>query len=79
MSAPPATLALRRRLGRLFADAAAVAERLAFWAGVALPCVHLPVLAVFGVTAETTPVLLALWSVHAAALLAGRRYRPADS
>ncbi|WP_436932608.1 hypothetical protein [Halosimplex halobium] len=79
MSAPPATLALRRRLGRLFADAATAAERLAFWAGVALPCVHLPLLAVFGLTAETTPVLLALWSAHAAALLAGRRHRPADS
>jgi peptidoglycan/LPS O-acetylase OafA/YrhL len=78
MSVPPATLAVRRRLGRLVADAAAVAERLAFWAGVALPCLHLPVLAVYGVTPDTTPVLLALWALHAAALLAGRRHSPEE-
>ncbi|QLH75812.1 hypothetical protein HZS55_00170 [Halosimplex rubrum] len=74
MSAPPATLALRR----LAADAAAIGERLAFWVGVALPCVHLPLLAVYGVTAETAPVLLAFWTVHAAALLVGRRHSPGD-
>ncbi|QLH80143.1 hypothetical protein [Halosimplex pelagicum] len=72
MSAPPATPALRR----LAADAAAIGERLAFWVGIALPCIHLPLLAVYGVTAETAPALLAFWTVHAAALLVGRRHSP---
>jgi len=76
MSAPPATLALRRHLRRLAIDAAAIGERLAFWAGVALPCLYLPVLGVYGVTADTAPVLLSLWTLHAAALLAGRRHSP---
>jgi hypothetical protein len=76
MSAPPATLALRRHLWRLATDAAAIGERLAFWAGVALPCVHLPILAVYGVTADTAPVLVAFWTLHAAALLVGRRHSP---
>jgi len=78
MSAPPATHVLRRRLGRLGTDAAGVLQRLAFWTGVVLPCIHLPVLAVYGVTPDTTPVLLALWAAHAAALLAGRRHSPDD-
>jgi len=76
MSVPPATHVLRRRLGRLSADAADALQRLAFWTGVVLPCVHLPVLAVYGVTSDTTPALLALWVTHAAALLAGRRHVP---
>jgi len=75
MSAPPAPHAVRRRLGRLVADTAGAVERLAFWAAVALPCVHLPALAVYGVTPETTPALLALWALHAGALLAGRHHR----
>ncbi|ELZ27650.1 hypothetical protein C475_07010 [Halosimplex carlsbadense 2-9-1] len=78
MSAPPATLAFRRRLRRLAADAAAIAERLAFWAGVALPCVYLPILAVYGVTADTAPALLGFWTLHAAALLVGRRHSPGE-
>jgi hypothetical protein len=79
MSAPPATLALRRHLWRLATDAAAIGERLAFWAGVALPCIHLPILAVYGVTVDTAPVLVAFWTLHAAALLVGRRHSPGES
>ncbi|WP_415378759.1 hypothetical protein [Halosimplex sp. TS25] len=71
MSAPTPS---RRRLARALADAVGVAERLAFWAGVALPCVHLPLLALHGFSPETMPLLVALWAVHGAALLAGRRY-----
>lgn len=74
MSAP--TPSPRQQVGRVAADAVEVGERLAFWAGVALPCVHVPVLAFGGLTRETTPVLVALWVVHAAALLGGRRYQP---
>jgi hypothetical protein len=68
------TPSIRRQLERLAADAVGVGERLAFWAGVALPFIHVPVLAVGGLSAETMPVLVALWTAHALALLAGRRY-----
>ncbi|WP_436923041.1 hypothetical protein [Halosimplex amylolyticum] len=72
MSAPTPS---RRRLGRALDDAVRVGERLAFWAGVALPCVHLPLLAFRGFSPETMPLLLALWTLHGVALLAGRRHR----
>lgn len=71
-----ATPALRRRLGSAAAGAVDVGEYVAFWAGVALPCLHLPLLAYWGVTPETAAPLVALWTAHAVALLAGRRYRP---
>jgi len=74
MSAP--TRPLRTQFGRAAADAVEAAERLAFWAGVVLPYVHLPMLALRGLSPETTPLLVTLWSLHAVALLAGRRYRP---
>lgn len=74
MSAP--TPPLRTRFGRAAADAVGAAERLAFWASVGLPCVHVPMLALSGLSPETTPPLVALWTLHAAALLAGRRHRP---
>lgn len=75
MSAPTAPPALRRHAGNLIETVASAAERLAFWASVALPCVHLPVLALYGLGPDTTPLLVALWSLHAATLLAGRRHR----
>ena len=74
MSAP--TRPLRTQFGRAAADAVEVAERLAFWAGVGFPCVHVPMLALRGLSPETTPLLVTLWTLHAAALLAGRRHRP---
>ncbi|WP_459194379.1 hypothetical protein [Halosimplex sp. J119] len=71
MSAPTPS---RRQLGRALADALGVAERLAFWAAVALPCVHLPLFALRGFSPETMPLLVALWTTHGVALLAGRRH-----
>ncbi|WP_123536450.1 hypothetical protein [Halosimplex salinum] len=64
-----------RRFGRALAEAVDVVERLAFWAAVALPCVHLPLLVLGGFSPETTPLLLALWSLHGVSLLVGRRHR----
>ncbi|MFC7141656.1 hypothetical protein ACFQMA_17690 [Halosimplex aquaticum] len=69
MSAPTPPL---RELARALADVVGVAERLAFWAGIALPCVHLPLLALRGFSPETMPLLAALWTIHGVALLAGR-------
>lgn len=68
--------ALRRTLGQALGDIVGYGERLAFWAGVALPCVHLPVLAFEGLTRKTMPILVALWTLHAIALVVGSRYRP---
>ena len=73
MSAP--TPPFRRHLGRALADAVDVAEWLAFWAGIVLPCIHLPLLAIWGFSSESTAVLVALWTLHGAALLVGRRHR----
>lgn len=72
MSAPPA---LHRRFGRALAEAVDALERLAFWAAVVLPCLHVPLLALGGLSGETTPVLVALWALHGVALLVGRRHR----
>lgn len=71
MSAPTPS---PRQLGRALADAVGVAERLAFWAAVALPCVHLPLFALRGFSPETMPVLVALWAIHGGAIVAGRRH-----
>lgn len=74
MSAP--TPPSPRQLARALADTVEVAERLAFWVGIALPCVHLPLLALRGFSPDTMPLLAALWTLHGVALLAGRRHLP---
>jgi len=53
-----------------------IARAAAFWAGVLLPCIHLPLLLVAGLTASTTPLLVALWTLHAAVLVVGARHEP---
>jgi hypothetical protein len=58
------------------ADATALLERVAFWLGVGLPCLHVPLLLVAGFDQATAPVLLALWTTHAVALFAGAQYDP---
>lgn len=64
----------RRHVGHAVADALAFAERLAFWCGVVLPCVHVPLLVFGGLTRTTAPVLAVLWALHGLSLLAGARY-----
>jgi hypothetical protein len=47
-----------------------------FWLAVALPAVHLPLLAIAGLSAESTPLLVALWLTNVAALVVGRGHQP---
>lgn len=47
-----------------------------FWSAVCLPFVHLPLLALSGLTATTTPLLVALWVANAVALVLGRQHSP---
>jgi hypothetical protein len=47
-----------------------------FWSAVALPFLHVPLLAVEGFTGASAPVILALWLANAAALVVGRDHAP---
>lgn len=51
-------------------------ERVAFWSAIALPCLHLPLVAAVGVDRATAPLLACLWALHAVALAAGADYDP---
>jgi hypothetical protein len=48
----------------------------AFWSAVVLPLVHVPFVVVAGFTAESTPLIAALWLANAVALVLGRRHSP---
>lgn len=61
---------------RAVAPLAGTARAGAFWAAVLLPFVHVPLLLVAGLTATTTPPLVALWTLHAVVLAAGAGYEP---
>jgi len=67
-------------LHRLFestvSDGLGLAERVAFWSAVALPCLHVPLLTARGLDDATAPALAALWTLHVLALLVGARYDP---
>lgn len=54
----------------------ALIERLAFWSAIALPCLHVPALLVYGLDRTTAPALVALWAVHGLCLAVSARYRP---
>lgn len=56
----------------------ALVERLAFWSAIALPCLHVPALLVYGLDRASAPVLVALWAAHALCLAASARYDPPD-
>jgi hypothetical protein len=47
-----------------------------FWAAILLPLVHVPLLVTSGLTAASTPALLALWTANAVALVLGRQHSP---
>lgn len=51
----------------------------AFWTAVVLPFVHLPLLLAVGLTASTTTPLVALWTLHAVALVVGAAHAPRGS
>lgn len=68
-SLPPAT----RRSAR---DLASLARAVAFWLGIALPSVHVPLLLAAGFTERTAVPLVVLWTLHAFALLFGARHDP---
>ena len=83
---------LRRRVHRAVAGSASVdpppaartaaaalaraVRRLAFWLGVSLPCLHVPLLLAAGLTETTTPPLVTLWTLQVVALAVGSRYDP---
>lgn len=67
---------LPSRVGHAVTDAAGLVERVAFWCGVVLPCLHIPLLVLVGLGPSTTPVLVALWAGQAVALAVGARYDP---
>ena len=64
--------ALDAALGRL----GALARTAAFWTGVVLPFLHVPLLFLVGLTETTTPALVGLWTLNAAALTVGARHDP---
>lgn len=64
--------ALDAALGRL----AALARTAAFWTGVVLPFLHVPLLFLVGLTETTTPALVGLWTLNAVALAVGARHDP---
>ena len=83
---------LRRRVHRAVAGSAGVdpppaartaaaalaraVRRLAFWLGVSLPCLHVPLLLVAGFSESTTPTLVTLWTLHALSLAVGAPHDP---
>jgi hypothetical protein len=55
---------------------ASTARAVAFWAAVALPFLHLPLLLIAGFSAGTTTLLVTLWSLHAIVLVGGAGHTP---
>ena len=66
------------------ADALATAARslsalvrtVAFWLGVVLPFLHVPLLFLVGLTDATTPTLVGLWGLNVVALAVGAGHEP---
>jgi len=67
--------ALDAALGRL----AVLARTAAFWTGVVLPFLHVPLLFLAGLTETTTPALVGLWTLNIVALAVGARHEPGAS
>lgn len=57
-------------------DAASAACAVAFWLGIVLPFLHVPLLLVGGLTETTKRPLIALWALHALVLVVGSRHDP---
>lgn len=54
----------------------ALARTVAFWLGIVLPFLHIPLLFLVGFTDATTPVLVGLWGANVVALAAGAGHHP---
>ena len=48
----------------------------AFWASIALPFLHVPLLLVAGFSESTTPTLVTLWTLHTFSLAVGAPHDP---
>jgi hypothetical protein len=67
-----------------FADAFGIAARslsalvrtVAFWLGIVLPFLHVPLLFLVGFTDATTPALVGLWGLNVVALAVGAGHDP---
>lgn len=65
------------RLARTaLADTVRTARAAAFWVGVCLPCLHVPLLLAAGFTETTAPLLVALWTLQACSLAVGAGHDP---
>lgn len=57
-------------------DAVTAARAVAFWLGILLPFLHVPLLLARGLTETTTTPLIALWTLHVFVLVVGSRHDP---
>jgi len=54
----------------------ALARTVAFWLGIVLPFLHVPLLFLVGFTDATTPALVGLWGANVVALAVGADHDP---